>query len=330
MVLILSENGDVSTNSVIDWLNYYSIEWLRINETDQVTFSCIEYRQDKLVKFEIKVNGKILDLLCVTSYWYRRGFLNFTERKLRDNIATDPQIHNNLARYLGEEMDNLNAFVHAYLRETKIQLNSLLTATNDKTFYQFIAVQSGLCVPDTLISNEMRSALTFATGKPDNVVTKSINEGFGFNYKDYTLYSTTSAVSSKDISASASYFFPTLFQESISKYVELRIFYLDGAMYSMAIFSQQNEKTRLDFRNYDYDHPNRCVPFQLPEEIRSRVIDFMSRIKLNSGSIDMILTPEGRYVFLEVNPVGQFGMVSYPCNYFLEQKIADYLSHGRK
>jgi hypothetical protein len=41
----------------------------------------------------------------------------------------------------------------------------------------------------------------------------------------------------------------------------------------------------------------------------------------------MIVTPEKKYVFLEVNPIGQFNQVSIPCNYFLEKKIADYLLH---
>ncbi len=36
----------------------------------------------------------------------------------------------------------------------------------------------------------------------------------------------------------------------------------------------------------------------------------------------MILTPEGKYVFLEINPEGQFGMVSHPCNYYLERELA--------
>jgi hypothetical protein len=34
---------------------------------------------------------------------------------------------------------------------------------------------------------------------------------------------------------------------------------------------------------------------------------------------------DGREVFLEVNPVGQFGMVSRPCNYQLERKVAELL-----
>jgi hypothetical protein len=37
------------------------------------------------------------------------------------------------------------------------------------------------------------------------------------------------------------------------------------------------------------------------------------------------MTKKGEYVFLEVNPIGQFGMVSAPCNYNLEKKIAQYL-----
>jgi D-alanine-D-alanine ligase-like ATP-grasp enzyme len=53
----------------------------------------------------------------------------------------------------------------------------------------------------------------------------------------------------------------------------------------------------------------------------------MSSIGLRSGSIDMILTPSGEYVFLEVNPVGQFKQVSYPCNFKLEKRIAETLIH---
>jgi hypothetical protein len=36
----------------------------------------------------------------------------------------------------------------------------------------------------------------------------------------------------------------------------------------------------------------------------------------------MILTKDGRFVFLEANPIGQFGMTSKPCNFFLEREIA--------
>ena len=51
----------------------------------------------------------------------------------------------------------------------------------------------------------------------------------------------------------------------------------------------------------------------------------MKNLKLDTGSIDMIVTLDGEYVFLEINPIGQFGMVSYHCNYHLEKRIAEYI-----
>jgi len=39
----------------------------------------------------------------------------------------------------------------------------------------------------------------------------------------------------------------------------------------------------------------------------------------------MIRARNGDFIFLEINPVGQFGMTSIPCNYFLEKKIAEHL-----
>lgn len=93
----------------------------------------------------------------------------------------------------------------------------------------------------------------------------------------------------------------------------------------MAIFSQQSEQTKIDFRKYDPVKPNRCTPYKLPAEIENKIDRLMRRIKINSGSIDMIYSPNGQYYFLEVNPIGQFGMTSFPCNYPIEKRIAQYL-----
>jgi D-alanine-D-alanine ligase-like ATP-grasp enzyme len=54
----------------------------------------------------------------------------------------------------------------------------------------------------------------------------------------------------------------------------------------------------------------------------------MKELNLNSGSIDFIKTKSGQYVFLEVNPVGQFGMTSYPCRYGIEKEMALFLGNN--
>jgi glutathione synthase/RimK-type ligase-like ATP-grasp enzyme len=93
----------------------------------------------------------------------------------------------------------------------------------------------------------------------------------------------------------------------------------------MAIFSQSNEKTKIDFRNYDLQKPNRTVPYNLPKEIILKLKKLTKALALRTGSIDLIKAKDGQYYFLEVNPVGQFGMVSRPCNYNIEMKIAKFL-----
>ena len=45
---------------------------------------------------------------------------------------------------------------------------------------------------------------------------------------------------------------------------------------------------------------------ELPPETAAKLHELMGRLGLTYGAIDLRLTPEGRYVFLEVNPAGQF------------------------
>lgn len=94
----------------------------------------------------------------------------------------------------------------------------------------------------------------------------------------------------------------------------------------MAIHSQLDAKTNVDFRNYNFEKPNRTIPYDLPKGIKNKIDKLMKELKLNCGSLDMILDLENNYYFIEVNPVGQFGMVSNPCNYYLHKQIAEYLS----
>ena len=121
-----------------------------------------------------------------------------------------------------------------------------------------------------------------------------------------------------------------MFQRMIEKEFELRIFFLNNTFYASAIFSQIDNQTKTDFRNYNDCKPNRTPPYKLPVKIQNKLSILMSKLTLNSGSIDLIVTPLGKYVFLEVNPIGQFAQVSIPCNYYLEKIMAFELIKNKK
>ena len=50
-------------------------------------------------------------------------------------------------------------------------------------------------------------------------------------------------------------------------------------------------------------------PHVLPDDVVDRLHRLMRSLRLVYGAIDMRLTPDGEYVFLEVNPAGQWQFV---------------------
>jgi len=194
----------------------------------------------------------------------------------------------------------------------------------DKLHILFLCRQIGIQIPDLIVSNDRNKVLKFIQ-KHKKVITKSLkNAATLFNYKEnlIQLSSKTILIDEELFNKIADKFSLSLFQKYIDKKYEIRTFYLNGIFKSMAIFSQANEKTKIDFRNYDRENPNRLVPYKLPGELEKKLELLMNKLKINSGSIDIIYTPDKEYVFLEINPTGQFQWLSRHCNYNIEKEIA--------
>jgi ATP-GRASP peptide maturase of grasp-with-spasm system len=187
-----------------------------------------------------------------------------------------------------------------------------------------IAASIGLNIPKTIVSNNKNKLMHYINYR-SNYITKGIDSLLNLEYNNdiYTTY--TKKVSTVDINEKSEYLFPSLIQEEIKKEIELRIFYIAGKCFSMVIFSQDNDEMKTDFRKYDYINPVNWEPYKLPSSIEKKICVFMNKVNLQTGSIDMIKTSTDNYFFLEVNPCGQFEMVSFPCNYYLEKIIAQYL-----
>jgi glutathione synthase/RimK-type ligase-like ATP-grasp enzyme len=56
----------------------------------------------------------------------------------------------------------------------------------------------------------------------------------------------------------------------------------------------------------------------------------MRRLGLEYGAIDLRLTPDGDYVFFEVNPGGQFLFVEHACGLPISAALAAHLARGRR
>lgn len=320
MILILTHDNDQSSIDIIDWIQFNKFPYLRINEIDKIEICHIDFnKKQSLIKVTNSfAETRYFDVFALTAYWYRRGSYNITNY---DKITQEKYTNINYF-YLGEKeclQDFLNFLIHFNPKIIKIG-NITFNAVN-KLSHLFIAQKVGLDIPQSLLGS---TSSDFENAFFDNrAITKSLNMPLFISEKekDNVLY--TTEITKKELPQNG--FELTLFQELLDKKYELRIFYLNEKLYSSCIFSQNDEQTKIDFRNYNNEKPNRVIPYQLPDKISSKIIDFMNLIELNCGSLDIVVTNDERFVFLEVNPIGQFGQVSIPCHYNLEKVIAETL-----
>ena len=334
MILIFTNENELSSLEVAKRLNFYKKEFYIINpEEDIFRFSKVD---DKGIYFKNNLLNKDINLLDATACWWRRtglGVNNFVESNFSDKIIKNENHNFNDILFgkksvLNSEFSDLKDYVFQRIFEnSKINLgHPKLYGLNRLTILD-LARNYGLKTPYyEVISNTNQLNSSEKIG--NNFVSKAIANGIyhvidGKSYYTYTELQKREDYTNKNINI-----FPSLIMNLVDKKFEIRSFYIDGKFYSMAIFSQSNEQTKVDFRKYSSSRPNKNEPFQLPIEIELKLENLFKDIGLNTGSVDLIVNTKNEYVFLEINPVGQYGMTSEPCNYNLDEKITKYLING--
>ena len=329
MIIIFSIQNELSTNNVMDHLRMMGEEVIRINSDDDVYK--FQYISNQDICFINTQNGKKYNLLDAKSCWWRRTGLsrrNFDNGLRREEFKTDEFDFTSLIsknrNILAEESRGLIDYIfNKVYSNCKINLGSPLKYELNKLSTLELAKKNDMLIPKyEIISNSNQISL-----RDSRIISKSIVEGVYEVIDNNSFYTyTEELVGELDENVNL---FPSLIMELIEKELEIRTFYIEGKFYSMAIFSQSSEQTSVDFRKYNLTKPNRTELYKLPAQIEEKLHRIFIELELNTGSIDMILDKKGDYYFLEINPVGQYDMVSRPCNYNLDYVIAKYLKNGK-
>lgn len=324
MIIIFSKNyGENTTDDVLNWLCHHRKNdegIIRINGDDLLSKDL--YIDISNSKFNF--NNHKIDNQIVNTIWFRRTFDE-------DFLNIEPKIFNefynnkNLENHLLSEIGMIYRFLESFL-DNSIWINKYSESLNKLKTLK-LAQKHGLNIPNTYITNKIENINKLTEDK--KLITKPISDAITFFDNDFHYMMYTSEVS--EIKKNG-FIFPTKVQDKINKKFELRIFYIDGGFFSMAIFSQSDNKTKVDFRNYNSKRRNRNVPYKLPTNIESNLRKLVQELNLQTCSIDMLVSEDEDYYFLEINPVGQFGMVSKPCNYYLEEQMSLYIlkNHEKK
>jgi ATP-GRASP peptide maturase of grasp-with-spasm system len=337
MICIFSTSVDASTAEVMRWLDSLGARnVLRVNDDDSdIVLSATSDCGSSDICFVVK-DGPMVSLRDIKAVWYRKGQHWLCDSFHRVTIAQHAAFTDYARGKLQSEKRKLSEYIHFLIHRAVPALGSPTKSDLNKLIVLHAARSVGLSVPAFHISGD-RARLKSLLSGPCDFVTKPMSDGMYFfdeaitrtGYFSYTEDANVGSVDCRPERIS-----PSFVQEKIDKQFDVRVFFLDGTCYAMAILSQSDPQTRVDFRKYNYEKPNRTVPFKLPAEIETKLKALFAELDLNTGSVDLVVDYADKFHFLEINPVGQFGMVSRPCNYFLEKEIAstlrEYATRGQK
>ena len=252
----------------------------------------------------------------VTAIWHRR--LNYgaqlpktLDRQLRHASLgeTRAAAQGMLASLKAFRMDALPHIRHAENKQLQLQ----------------VARELGLEIPRTLTTNDPSAVRVFAESCESGMVTKMLSS-FAVYEEGRELVVFTNPVKPEDLAdLSGLSLCPMTFQEMIPKALELRLTVVGKRVMSAAIKSQTSLRAAHDWRRDGLQMIQDWQPYELPREVEEKVLRLMDYFVLNYGAIDIIVTPDGRHVFLEVNPVGEFFWLERCPGLPISDAIADLL-----
>jgi MvdC family ATP-grasp ribosomal peptide maturase len=171
-----------------------------------------------------------------------------------------------------------------------------------------IAAQSGLRIPRTLVTNDPDAARQFFKETEGRMVAKLLRP-LTVSMNAPSLFVYTSQVGEEDLAkAETLRHSPMVFQELIPKERELRVAWVAGEAFTGALDASGTSRGQTDWR---LASPEECSwqRAELPVEVTRGLQSLMTELGLVFGAIDLICTPAGEHVFLEVNPGGEWGML---------------------
>jgi MvdC family ATP-grasp ribosomal peptide maturase len=199
-----------------------------------------------------------------------------------------------------------------------------ISAAENKLRQLRVAREVGLCVPQTLMTNDPQEAQNFFQALEGKVIAKMLTPlSQGMAGTSFFVY--TSPVTEADLQAADSLrHSPMVFQAAIPKQRELRVVYVDGQCFVGALEAAHYAEKTMDWRRSQ--SPTLVwLKDELPLEVVHAIRALMTRFGLAFGAIDIIRTPAGDHVFLEVNPCGEWGMLERDLDFSISGAIADVL-----
>jgi hypothetical protein len=318
MILILTEELDPHADHVTQMLEARGASWTRFNPADFPVKASLTlgYTPNGQMRSCLRLGETQIELTQLQSVWTRRPRLPVPHEHIRDAAAR---------ALVSEECMNFvrdvwNALPCPWLPGQPAAIHRAQLKASQLR----VAGELGLELPPTLITNRPEEFLDFYRQHDGHIISKLAGFAFDRAVGD-TFGRYTEVVSKRSVGyAAALQYCPMILQAYVPKRLELRITVVGRKVFAAEIHSQHTHHTRYDWRRYDLSRTPHYT-HDLPPEVEERCLRLVERLELCYGAIDMILTPDGRYVFVEINPNGQYLWIEQETGLPISAAICDLL-----
>jgi hypothetical protein len=321
MILLLTPGIDAHADHIEYMLRERGAGFVRLNPgkfPSEVEVS-LAYSAVGQARHTLRAGTEVIDLGGVSAVWYPRP----QPASLHAEI-TDPSTRKLVQEECNQFLEDLwNCLDCLWLPGPPLVTKRAMFKASQLR----AAGALGFELPPTLFSNSPADFREFYRRHNGNIISKPAELSFSGLVGD-RCYRYTEVVSKRDVAyAPAIRYCPVIFQAYVPKRVELRITVVGRRVFAGEIHSQASNHTRHDWRRYDF-FQTVYQPHQLPPEVAERCVQLVENLQLCYGAIDMVLTPDGRYVFLEINPTGEYLWLEDATGLPISEAFCDLLQSG--
>lgn len=314
-VLLFTNKEDITTDFIVQELKRQKIEFYRFN-TEELSKSVqivLDFEKERYLLID-KLENKTYNLLDFTDIYYRRPELPLYDE---EGLTEGEKSFLKMEIYYTLEgvyrlLSKKHWFNHVYA----------IRSAENKIYQLLLAKEVGLTTPSTLISNHFASVEQFLEyGK--HIIKPVHNARIKDEKYPKIVYTSeiTQAIKKEEAEFNINYL-----QTKIEKSSDVRATFVGERCFVVSIDSQELEDTRVDWRKGE--HILKHIPIELPQEIHSKCIQLMKRLDLHYGAIDFILDKQGNYVFLEINPNGQWAWIEHLTGLPISKEIVKCLCYS--
>lgn len=195
----------------------------------------------------------------------------------------------------------------------------------DKLLQLRLAAGLGLRCPETLITNDAEAVRDLWDRYDGAIITKMLTP-YSRSMAGDGAFVYTSRVGAEDLEAlDGLSLCPMVFQEEIPRAREHRVVWTDGR-----IFAGHLDTAGIDGADWRAEADLGWRESQVPDQVAAKLGALMGRLGLVHGAFDLMETPDGDWVFLEVNPSGEWGMLERDLALPIGDAIAEALVGGTR